>query len=102
MAWAVYAILSAFFASLVAIFGKIGIQGVNSNVAVAIRTVIIVLFAWTIVFLQGNASTIRTIPDTHGFLLFCLPLLPVFPGCFITGHCNWAKRAVWLLLISYL
>jgi transporter family protein len=39
----------------VAIFGKIGIKGVDSNLAVAIRTVIIVFFAWTIVFLQGNA-----------------------------------------------
>lgn len=53
-----YAILSAFFASLVAIFGKIGIKGVDSNLAVAIRTVIIVGFAWIIVFIQGNASEI--------------------------------------------
>lgn len=56
MTWAIYAILSAFFASLVAIFGKIGIKGVDSNLAVAIRTVIIVGFAWLIVFIQGNAS----------------------------------------------
>jgi bacterial/archaeal transporter family protein len=52
----VYAILSAFFASLVAIFGKIGIKGVDSNLAVAIRTVIIVVFAWGIVWMQGNAG----------------------------------------------
>lgn len=56
MSWIIYAILSAFFASLVAIFGKIGIKGVDSNLAVAIRTVIIVIFAWGIVALQGNAS----------------------------------------------
>lgn len=56
MTWVIYAILSAFFASLVAIFGKIGIKGVDSNLAVAIRTVIIVGFAWVIVFIQGNAS----------------------------------------------
>jgi transporter family protein len=54
--WIIYAILSAFFASLVAIFGKIGIQGVDSNLAVAIRTAIIVVFAWGIVWLQGNAG----------------------------------------------
>ena len=58
MNWVIYAILSAFFASLVAIFGKIGIKGVDSNLAVAIRTVIIVLFAWSIVWLQGNASDV--------------------------------------------
>lgn len=56
MQWVLYAILSAFFASLVAIFGKIGIKGVDSNLAVAIRTVIIVVFAWTIIWMQGNAS----------------------------------------------
>lgn len=56
MNWAIYAILSAFFASLVAIFGKIGIKGVDSNLAVAIRTVIIVFFAWGVVLMQGNAA----------------------------------------------
>lgn len=58
MSWVIYAILSAFFASLVAIFGKIGIKGVDSNLAVAIRTVVIVLFAWGIVWVQGNAQDI--------------------------------------------
>jgi len=58
MTWVIYAILSAFFASLVAIFGKIGIKGVDSNLAVAIRTVIIVVFAWVIVFIQGNANEV--------------------------------------------
>jgi transporter family protein len=58
MSWLVCAILSAFFASLVAIFGKIGIQGVDSNLAVAIRCLIIVFFAWGIVALQGNAAGI--------------------------------------------
>lgn len=54
MNWAIYAVLSAFFASLVAIFGKIGIKGVDSNLAVALRTIVIVLFAWGIVAIQGN------------------------------------------------
>ena len=54
--WAIYALLSAFFAALVAIFGKIGIKDVDSNLAVAIRTIIIMVFAWAIVFFQGNAS----------------------------------------------
>lgn len=56
MTYIIYAILSAFFASLVAIFGKIGIRGVDSNLAVAIRTVIIVGFAWLIVLFQGNTG----------------------------------------------
>ncbi len=61
MSWVVYAILSAFFASLVAIFGKIGIKGVDSNLAVVIRTVIIVFFAWGIVLAQGTFSQLAKI-----------------------------------------
>lgn len=71
MSWVIYAILSAFFASLVAIFGKIGVQGVNSNLMVAIRTVIIVLFAWMIVFLQGNAHEALKI-SRHSYLFIIL------------------------------
>lgn len=61
MNWVIYAILSAFFASLVAIFGKIGIKGVDSNLAVAIRTLVIVGFAWMIVWVQGNVGDITKI-----------------------------------------
>ena len=56
--WAVYAVLSAFFGALVAILGKIGVRDVDSNLAVAIRTVIIVFFAWGIVLAQGNACDV--------------------------------------------
>lgn len=61
MSYVTYAILSAFFAALVAIFGKIGIRGVDSNLAVAIRTVIIVFFAWAIVWAQGTAGQLTKI-----------------------------------------
>jgi transporter family protein len=71
MSWVVYAILSAFFASLVAIFGKIGIKGVDSNLAVAIRTIIIVIFAWGIVLLQGNFSDIFKI-SKYSYLFIIL------------------------------
>jgi len=71
MSWIIYAILSAFFASLVAIFGKIGIQGVNSNLAVAIRTVIIVFFAWGIVLIQGNAKDLFKI-SSYSYLFIIL------------------------------
>lgn len=71
MNWVIYAILSAFFASLVAIFGKIGIKGVDSNLAVAIRTVIIVFFAWAIVFVQGNAHDVFRI-SRHSYIFIIL------------------------------
>src|ERR1700724_238841 len=71
MNWTTYAILSAFFGALVAIFGKIGVRDVDSNLAVAIRTVIIVFFAWGIVALQGNAADLFRI-SRHAFLFLFL------------------------------
>ena len=71
MNWAWYAVLSAFFGALVAIFGKIGVRNVDSNLAVAFRTVIIVFFAWGIVLVQGNASDLLRI-SRHSFLFLFL------------------------------
>ena len=69
--WAVYAILSAFFGALVAILGKIGVRDVDSNLAVAIRTVIIVFFAWGIVLAQGNARDVSRI-SRHSMIFLVL------------------------------
>jgi transporter family protein len=59
MTWAGYAILSALCAALVSIFGKLGVRGVDSNLAVAIRTCVILVFAWAIVLVQGRAGGVR-------------------------------------------
>jgi len=48
--WAVYALFSALFAALTSILGKIGVENVNSNLATAIRTVVVLVLAWAIVF----------------------------------------------------
>lgn len=74
MSWAIYAILSAFFASLVAIFGKIGVKGIDSNLAVAIRTAIVVVFAWAIVLVQGNATDALKI-SRYSYLFIILSAL---------------------------
>lgn len=60
--WKVYALLSALFAALTAIFAKIGIKNVDSNLATAIRTSIILLLTWGIVAVSGNLSEVRTVP----------------------------------------
>ena len=52
MNWILYAFLSALFAALTAILAKVGVKDVNSNLATAVRTVVILLFAWGIVFFQ--------------------------------------------------
>lgn len=59
--WAVLALLSAFFAALTSIFAKIGIENVNSNLATAIRTVVVLIMAWGIVFLTGKHAQITDI-----------------------------------------
>lgn len=59
--WWFYALLSALFASLTAIFAKVGIAGVNSNLATAIRTVIILLVAWGIVLARGETKEIAAL-----------------------------------------
>lgn len=56
--WWVYALLSAFFAALTAILAKVGIKGVDSDLATAIRTVVILVIAWTIAFVKGSAVAI--------------------------------------------
>ena len=53
MSWLIFALLSAFFAALTAILAKIGVKDVDSNLATAIRTVVILVFAWGIVFTRG-------------------------------------------------
>ena len=59
--WAVFALLSALFAALTSILAKIGIAGINSNLATAIRTVVVLVMAWGIVFLTGKAGEISHI-----------------------------------------
>ena len=59
--WAVYAIGSAVFAALTSILAKIGIEGVNSNLATAIRTIVVLALAWGMVFITGAQSGISAI-----------------------------------------
>lgn len=56
--WALFAVLSAVFAALTSILAKIGIEGVNSNLATAIRTVVVLAMAWGMVFLTGGQDGI--------------------------------------------
>lgn len=56
--WVVYALLSAFFAALTSILAKVGIAGVHSNLATAIRTTVVLVMAWGIVFITGKQHEI--------------------------------------------
>ncbi len=59
--WFIFALLSAIFAALTSILAKIGIDGVNSNLATAIRTVVVVVMAWGMVFLTNSQNGISEI-----------------------------------------
>jgi transporter family protein len=66
--WKIYAILAALFATATALLAKVGISGINSNLATAIRTIVILIITWGIVFLSGSFSSIKEITSRN--LLF--------------------------------
>jgi len=59
--WWIYALLSALFAALTAIFAKVGIKGVDTDLATAIRTVVILILAWAIVLFKGSNQGIGSL-----------------------------------------
>lgn len=69
--WLLYAVGSAVFASLTSILGKIGIQDVNSNLGTAIRTAVVLVMAWIVVFVTGKQNTVNNI-DRKSWLFLIL------------------------------
>lgn len=67
--WAVYALLSALFAALTSILAKIGIEGISSNLATAIRTVVVVIMSWGIVFITGVQHQVSTLTQRNWLFL---------------------------------
>jgi len=69
--WKFYALLSAFFAALTAILAKVGVKGINGNVATAIRTAVVLFLAWGIVLCAGQMKEIKDLSRTNWmFLVF--------------------------------
>ena len=88
--WLFFALLSALFAALTSILAKLGIDGVNSNLATAIRTVVVVVMAWGLVFLTHAQN---------GFFSSCPALPPAPPGSATTVHYSWEtpqKLFLWI------
>ena len=69
--WMLYAFGSAIFASLTAILGKIGIQGVESNLGTAVRTGVVLVMAWAMVLVTGRAKEVRQVPGRE-MIFICL------------------------------
>ena len=66
--WKLYAIFSAIFAAITAILSKVGVKGINGNVAVAVRTIVVLIMAWGIVLISGQLKETKEISKTN--LLF--------------------------------
>ncbi|MEO5893327.1 MAG: EamA family transporter [Ferruginibacter sp.] len=67
--WFIYAVVSAIFAALTAVFAKAGLKEVNSDLATAIRTIIILFITWGIVFLKGNAGGVNNLSKNNWLFL---------------------------------
>ena len=67
--WVIYALLSALFAALTSILAKIGIENINSNLATAIRTVVVLVMAWGIVLINGSINQIGNITQKSWIFL---------------------------------
>ena len=67
--WLILAILSSVFAALTSIFAKVGIEGVNSNLATAIRTFVVLIMAWGMVFLTNAQSEVNSISQKSWLFL---------------------------------
>ena len=84
--WWAYAVGSAVFAALTSILAKIGIENVNSNLATAIRTIVVLILAWGMVFLTGSQSGIKEISSKSWLFLILLrfghwPFLAMLLSC---------------------
>lgn len=67
--WWFYALLSALFAALTAIFAKLGIANINSNLATGLRTIVVIVMIWCIIFARGEAKEIHLLTKNHIFFL---------------------------------
>ncbi|CAN5379144.1 EamA family transporter [soil metagenome] len=67
--WWIYALLSAFFAALTAIFVKVGIKNVNTDVATAIRTVVVLILAWGIAYFRGGLVSLQSLTRNNYIFL---------------------------------
>ncbi|MFD0997962.1 EamA family transporter [Ohtaekwangia kribbensis] len=70
--WWIYALLSALFASLTAIFAKVGIKDVDSDLATATRTLVIMVITWPLVFLKGNVVLLTSSLNKNNIIFIVL------------------------------
>jgi bacterial/archaeal transporter family protein len=92
MSWLLYAFISAAAAALTAILGKVGVEGVPSNLAIAIRTIVMTGFAWAIVAATGEHRALMSLSRRSVVFLLLSGSRPASRGLRTSAHCNSAPR----------
>lgn len=91
--WMLAAFGSAIFAALTSILGKVGITGVESNLGTALRTGVVLIMAWVMVFVQGKQGQMKAVPQMSLASSVCRAWRRVPAGCAITKRCSSARPA---------
>ena len=102
--WLLYALGSAFFAGITAILAKIGIKNTDSNLATAIRTIVILFFSWLMVFIVGSFNTITDISSKTLVFLILFLVIQQIEGNVIYPHIvgkSVGLPAIWTLMAVY-
>lgn len=87
--WLFFALGSAFFAGITAVLAKIGIENVNSTLATALRTVVVLAFSWLMVFVVGSQGALPKSPGPR-CCFWCFRGFPPVPlGCATLRLCSW-------------
>src|SRR5713101_3943936 len=94
MNWFTWALLSAFFAGLTAVLAKVGVAHVNSNLATAIRTMVILIFAWSVAFFTSRQPTSTIRGRTWVFLILSSIATGFSWLCYFRAH-NLVKLQGW-------
>ena len=92
MSWVVYALVSAAAAGLTAILAKLGVEGVPSTLATAIRTVVVTGFAWAMVFGLGEQRAVSSLSRRSLVFLALSGWRPACRGSRTSGRCRWRRR----------
>lgn len=90
MLWLFFAFGSALFAGLTAVLAKIGIENVNSTLATAVRTAVVLVFSWLMVFIVGSQDGIGSISARTLLFLVLSGWRRAPPGCATSARCSWA------------
>ena len=93
--WILYAFASAFFAGVTAVLAKLGMEGVNSHLATALRTIVVALFGWAMVWVAGSSGAVGALELRSWLFLILSGWPPEGAGCAIFGRSSLGRSTRW-------